>query len=114
MPLRNPRYERFAYGLADGKPAYQAYIDAGFAKGALLRARPDCSKVSVPVSVSASPKSYRSATLSAPAPPKAAAGHRSAGSTWPTPRNSPTHKGRKHGGGGRRARPLLNSRAATT
>jgi phage terminase small subunit len=32
MPLRNPRYERFAYGLAEGKPAYQAYIDAGFAK----------------------------------------------------------------------------------
>ena len=32
MSLRNPRYERFAYGLADGKPAYQAYIDAGFAK----------------------------------------------------------------------------------
>ena len=30
--LRNPRYERFAYGLAEGKPAYQAYIDAGFAK----------------------------------------------------------------------------------
>jgi aryl-alcohol dehydrogenase-like predicted oxidoreductase len=32
MSLRNPRYERFAYGLAEGKPAYQAYIDAGFAK----------------------------------------------------------------------------------
>ena len=32
MPLQNPRYERFAYGLAEGKPAYQAYIDAGFAK----------------------------------------------------------------------------------
>jgi len=30
--LRNPRYERFAYGLAEGKPAYKAYIDAGFAK----------------------------------------------------------------------------------
>ncbi len=32
MSLRNPRYERFASGLAEGKPAYQAYIDAGFAK----------------------------------------------------------------------------------
>jgi phage terminase small subunit len=32
MSLRNPRYERFAQGLAEGKPAYQAYIDAGFAK----------------------------------------------------------------------------------
>jgi hypothetical protein len=32
MLLRNPRYERFAQGLAEGKPAYQAYIDAGFAK----------------------------------------------------------------------------------
>ena len=32
MSLPNPRYERFAQGLADGKPAYQAYIDAGFAK----------------------------------------------------------------------------------
>ena len=32
MPLLNPRYERFAYGLAEGKPAYKAYIDAGFAK----------------------------------------------------------------------------------
>jgi phage terminase small subunit len=32
MPLQNPRYERFAQGLAEGKPAYQAYIDAGFAK----------------------------------------------------------------------------------
>ena len=32
MSLRNPRYERFAKGLAEGKPAYQAYIDAGFAK----------------------------------------------------------------------------------
>ena len=32
ISLRNPRYERFAYGLAEGKPAYQAYIDAGFAK----------------------------------------------------------------------------------
>jgi phage terminase small subunit len=32
MPLQNPRYERFAYGLAAGKPAYKAYIDAGFAK----------------------------------------------------------------------------------
>ena len=32
MSLPNPRYERFAYGLAEGKPAYQAYIDAGFAK----------------------------------------------------------------------------------
>ena len=32
MSLRNPRYERFAYGLAEGKPAYQAYIDPGFAK----------------------------------------------------------------------------------
>jgi hypothetical protein len=32
MPLRNSRYERFAQGLAEGKPAYQAYIDAGFAK----------------------------------------------------------------------------------
>src|SRR5271154_3922634 len=31
MSLRN-RYERFAQGLAEGKPAYQAYIDAGFAK----------------------------------------------------------------------------------
>src|SRR5271163_4745321 len=32
MSLRNPRYERFAQGLAEGKPAYQAYTDAGFAK----------------------------------------------------------------------------------
>jgi phage terminase small subunit len=32
MSLRNLRYERFAYGLAEGKPTYQAYIDAGFAK----------------------------------------------------------------------------------
>ena len=32
MSLRNPRYEPFAYGLAEGKPAYQSYIDAGFAK----------------------------------------------------------------------------------
>jgi phage terminase small subunit len=32
MPLHNPRYEQFAQGLAEGKPAYQAYIDAGFAK----------------------------------------------------------------------------------
>jgi hypothetical protein len=32
MPLRYPRYEQFAQGLAEGKPAYQAYIDAGFAK----------------------------------------------------------------------------------
>ena len=32
MALQNPRYERFAQGLAEGKPAYQAYIDAGFAK----------------------------------------------------------------------------------
>jgi phage terminase small subunit len=32
MALQNPRYERFAYGLAEGKPAYQAYIDAGFAE----------------------------------------------------------------------------------
>jgi phage terminase small subunit len=32
MSLRNPRYERFAQGLAEGKPACQAYIDAGFAK----------------------------------------------------------------------------------
>jgi hypothetical protein len=32
MALQNPRYERFAYGLAEGKPAYQAYIDTGFAK----------------------------------------------------------------------------------
>jgi len=32
MPLQNPRYEQFAQGLAEGKPAYQAYIDAGFAK----------------------------------------------------------------------------------
>jgi phage terminase small subunit len=32
MSLPNPRYERFAQGLAEGKPAYQAYIDAGFAK----------------------------------------------------------------------------------
>ena len=32
LSLQNPRYERFAYGLAEGKPAYQAYIDAGFAK----------------------------------------------------------------------------------
>jgi hypothetical protein len=32
LSLRNPRYERFAYELAEGKPAYQAYIDAGFAK----------------------------------------------------------------------------------
>ena len=32
MSLRNLRYERFACGLAEGKPAYQAYIDAGFAK----------------------------------------------------------------------------------
>ncbi len=32
MALQNPRHERFAYRLAEGKPAYQAYIDAGFAK----------------------------------------------------------------------------------
>ena len=32
MSLRNPRYERFAYGLAEGKLTYQANIDAGFAK----------------------------------------------------------------------------------
>ena len=32
MPLQNPKYEQFAQGLAEGKPAYQAYIDAGFAK----------------------------------------------------------------------------------
>lgn len=32
MALQNPRHERFAQGLAAGKPAYQAYIDAGFAK----------------------------------------------------------------------------------
>ena len=32
MSLRNPRYERFAYGLAKGKPPNQAYIDSGFAK----------------------------------------------------------------------------------
>jgi phage terminase small subunit len=32
MPLQNPRHERFASALAEGKPAYQAYIDAGFAK----------------------------------------------------------------------------------
>ena len=46
MSLRNWRYERFAHGLAEGKPAYQAYIDAGFAKAgaAQLRARPDCFK----------------------------------------------------------------------
>ena len=36
---------------------------------ALLRARPDCSKVSVPVSVSASPKSYRNASRSMPREP---------------------------------------------
>ena len=39
---------------------------------ALLRARPDCLKVSVPVSVSGSPKSYRSATASAPSSTKLA------------------------------------------
>jgi hypothetical protein len=33
---------------------------------ALLRVRPDCSKVSVPASVSASPKSYRNASRSMP------------------------------------------------
>src|SRR5271165_6866686 len=54
-----------------------------------------------------------SAILSAPAPPKDAAGRRSAGSTWGDPRNSPTHRRPKRGGGGRRARHLLNSPAAT-
>ncbi len=54
-----------------------------------------------------------SAILSAPAPPRAAAGRRSAGSTWADPRNSPTRRRPRHGGGGRRARPLPNSRAAT-
>jgi hypothetical protein len=39
MSLRNPRYERFAYGLAEGKPAHQAYIDAGFAKAGAAQRR---------------------------------------------------------------------------
>jgi DNA invertase Pin-like site-specific DNA recombinase len=49
-----------------------------------------------------------------PAPPRGAAGRRSAGSTRAAPRNSPMHRRSKHGGGGRRARPLPNSPAATT
>ena len=81
MSLRNPRYERFAYGLADGKPAYQAYIDAGFAKVGLLRARPDCSKISVPVSVSASPKYYAGVSNSMPRLPSLLL------SALPSPRN---------------------------
>jgi DNA invertase Pin-like site-specific DNA recombinase len=35
------------------------------------------------------------------------------GQHWADPPNSPTHRRPKHGGGGRRARPLPNSRAAT-
>jgi DNA invertase Pin-like site-specific DNA recombinase len=49
----------------------------------------------------------------APALPRAAAGRRSAASTWADPPNSPTHKRLKHGGGGPKARPLPNSRAAS-
>jgi DNA invertase Pin-like site-specific DNA recombinase len=54
------------------------------------------------------------AILSAPAPPKAAAGRKSAGSTWGDPRSSPTSRKPKHGGGARRVLRLPNSRAATT
>src|SRR5277367_6601679 len=38
---------------------------------------------------------------------------RSAASTWAAPRNLPTHRRPKHGGGGRRVPPLPNSHAAT-
>jgi DNA invertase Pin-like site-specific DNA recombinase len=52
--------------------------------------------------------------LSAPAPPRAAAGRRSAGSIWADPPNSLMRKRPKHGGGGRKGPPLPNWRAATT
>jgi hypothetical protein len=54
-----------------------------------------------------------SAILSAPAPPRAAAGRRSAGNTWADRRNSRTSSRKKRGGGARRARHLPNWPAAT-
>jgi hypothetical protein len=54
-----------------------------------------------------------SATLSAPAPPRAAAGRRSAGSTWADPRNSQARRRPRAADDGHRARRLPNSRAAT-
>jgi hypothetical protein len=49
-----------------------------------------------------------------PAPPRAAAGCRSTGSTWADPRNSPTRRRWRLGNGGQKARPSRSPRGATT